>query len=199
MKIGVDIDGVLIDFEERLRYKAAIFDYTERKNTLSKSNDCYWVQDKYEWSPDEWDTFQKRYLLELTKESCLRPGAEEILKLLKNEKNELIVISARGIEFKEMITLVQDKINEYKIEFDKYYWRCLNKLEICLNENIDIMIDDNPNTCEKLSKNGVKTFYFRNIYGIQLKENQNLREVHDWGEIYRNIKELNLEKRDISN
>ena len=136
MKIGVDIDGVLIDFEERLRYKAAIFDYTERKNTLSKSNDCYWVQ---------------------------------------------------------------DKINEYKIEFDKYYWRCPNKLENCLNENIDIMIDDNPNTCENLSKHGVKTFYFRNIYGIQLKENQNLIEVHDWGEIYRNIKELNLEKRDISN
>ena len=79
---------------------------------------------------------QKKYLLELTKESCLRPGAEEILKLLKNEKNELIVISARGIEFEEMVTLVQEKINEYKIEFDKYYWKCPNKLEICLNENI---------------------------------------------------------------
>ena len=59
MKIGVDIDGVLIDFEERLRYRAAIFDYTERKNTLLKSNDYYWVQDEYEWSPDEWDIFKK--------------------------------------------------------------------------------------------------------------------------------------------
>lgn len=36
MKIGVDIDGVLIDFEERLRYRAAIFDYTERKKYIIK-------------------------------------------------------------------------------------------------------------------------------------------------------------------
>lgn len=187
MKIGVDIDGVLIDFEERLRYRASIFDYMERKNTLSKANDSYWVQDRYGWTKDEWEEFSKKYLLELTKESCIKPGAEEILKLLKKEGNELIVISARGIEFEEMITLVQKKINKCNISFDKYYWKSPNKLEICLAENIDIVIDDNPTTCGNLSENCIKTIYFRNIYGKELKESNYLKEAHNWAEVYMEI------------
>ena len=123
MKIGVDIDGVLIDFEERLRCKAEIFDYIERKHVNVTNNDDYWVQNKYGWTEDEWSFFQKEYLFELTKESCVKPGAKEILKLLKQEGNELVVISARGIDFPEMITLVEEKINQENIIFDKYYWK----------------------------------------------------------------------------
>lgn len=187
MKIGVDIDGVLIDFEERMRYSASMFNYNERKSNLSKVTDNYWVQEQYGWSKEQWESFSNKYLIQLTKESCLKPGAEEILKLLKQEKNELIVISARGSEFEEMITLVQEKINKYNIEFDKLYWKSTDKLQICIDEKIDIMIDDNPITCKKLSENNIRTFYFRNIYGKKLKENNYLKEVHDWSEVYKEI------------
>lgn len=191
MKIGIDIDGVLIDFEERLRCKAEIYNYIERKNVNKNNDKCYWVQDKYGWSEEEWSYFKEKYLIELTKESCIKPGAKEILDLLKQEGNELIIISARGINYLEMITLVEEKIKEYNILFDKFYWRTTDKLEICKNEKIDIMIDDNPDTCEKLSQNNIKTLYFRNIYGKVLTENSYLREVYDWGNVYRVIKTLN--------
>lgn len=191
MKIGIDIDGVLIDFEERLRCKAEIYNYIERKNVNKNNNKCYWVQDKYGWSEEEWSYFKEKYLIELTKESCIKPGAKEILDLLKQEGNELIIISARGINYLEMITLVEEKIKEYNILFDKFYWRATDKLEICKNEKIDVMIDDNPDTCEKLSQNNIKTLYFRNIYGKVLTENSYLREVYDWGNVYRVIKTLN--------
>lgn len=193
MKIGIDIDGVLIDFEERLRCRAEIYDYIGRKNIELKDNDYYWVQDKYEWSEEEWSFFQKEYLIELTKESIIKSGAKEILDLLKQEGNELVVISARGIEFSEMITLVEEKIKDANIKFDKYYWKALDKLEICKNEKIDIMIDDNPNTCEKLSKNNIRTLYFRNIYGKQLHQNDYLKEVHNWGNVYRYLKMSNID------
>ena len=187
MKIGIDIDGVVIDFEERFRYSAAMFDYNERKGELSKVNNSSWIEEKYGWNEEQYERFAEKYLVQLTSESCLRPGAEEILKLLKKEGHELIVISARGTEFDEMITLVEDKINKHNIKFDKYYWKIPNKLKICCDEKIDIMIDDNPNTCEKLARNNIKTFYFRNIYGRELEENSYLNEVHDWGDIYREI------------
>lgn len=191
MKIGIDIDGVLIDFEERLRCKAEIYNYIERKNVNKNNDKCYWVQDKYGWSEEEWSFFKEKYLIELTKESYIKPGAKEILDLLKKEGNELIVISARGINYLEMITLVEEKIKENNILFDKFYWKAADKLEICKNEKIDIMIDDNPDTCEKLSQNNIKTLYFRNIYGKVLTENSYLREVYDWGNVYRVIKTLN--------
>lgn len=187
MKIGVDIDGVLIDFEERLKYQATMFDFNERKGDLLKENDSYWVQEKYGWSEEQWNRFSNKYLIQLTRESCLKPGAEEVLNLLKRERHELIIISARGREFEEMISLVEDKIRKHGICFDKYYWKTPDKLQVCIDENIDIMIDDNSTICEKLSKNSIKTFYFRNIYGKQLNENMYLKEVHDWGEVYREI------------
>lgn len=191
MKIGVDIDGVLIDFEERFRCKASIFDFYERKGILSKLNDNYWIEEKYGWSQEQYDRFAKKYLIQLTKESILRPGAEEVLKLLKKEGHELIVISARGTESEEMITLVKEKINKSNIEFDNYYWKTPDKLQVCFDEKIDIMIDDNPITCEKLAKNHIKTFYFKNTYGKDLKEDIYLKEVCDWGDIYRKISSKN--------
>lgn len=192
MKIGVDIDGVLIDFEERLRYRASMFDYETRNRVFSDSDDVYWVQDKYDWTKDEWEVFQKRYLLDLSRESCIKLGAQEILKLLKQEGNELVVISARGLESEEMITIVESLINSYNIEFDKYYWKTPDKVGVCLNEKIDITIDDNPNTCNSLSLNGIKTLYFRNVYGKQLQENNYLKEVRDWADVYKVIKSLGI-------
>ena len=56
------------------------------------------------------------------------------------------------------------------------------------------MIDDNPVICEKLSKNHIKTLYFRNVYGKKLKEEMYLKEVCDWGDIYREISSKNIEK-----
>lgn len=87
-----------------------------------------------------------------------------------------------------MVQLVNEKIIESKVKIDKYYWKAKDKLKICQEENIDIMIDDNPDTCEKLSNNNIKTLYFRNIYGRKLEENKNLSEVYNWGQVLKNIK-----------
>lgn len=187
MKIGIDVDGVLIDFEERLRYKAKMYNYIERKNKEVNNKDLYWIQHKYNWSEDDWNDFSEKYVIQLTKESHFKPGAKEVLNLLKNQGHELVIISARGFDKNEMIYLVEDKIKKADIKFDNFFWKKIDKYQICKEENIDIMIDDNPNTCEKLSKNGIKTLYFRNIYGRKLNENNNLIEVHDWANIYYTI------------
>lgn len=89
-----------------------------------------------------------------------------------------------------MITIVEKKIEENNLHFDKYYWKTADKLEICKKEQVDIMIDDNPDICEKLSKNGIKTLYFRNLYGKELPEDKNLKTVYNWGNVYRIIKEI---------
>ena len=52
-----------------------------------------------------------------------------------------------------------------------------------MNIGIDVIIDDNPNVCRKISDNNIKTLYFRNFYGKKLDENQYLREVKNSGEI----------------
>ena len=61
-------------------------------------------------------------------------------------------------------------------------------MEAAKNEKIDVMIDDSYDVCKKLSSNGIKTIYFRDKDMKVLEQNENLKEVSNWGEIYRYIK-----------
>lgn len=161
----------------------------ERNNNEIKNKESYIIEEKYNWSENDWKIFADKYLIELTKESNIIPGAKEIISLLKNDGHKLFIISARGIEFEDMITIVNKKLEKENLYFDKYYWKIINKLKVIQDEKIDIMIDDNPNTCQKLSNNNIKTIYFRNVYGKVLEENKYLKEVKNWGEVYRHIKD----------
>ena len=194
MNIGIDVDGVLLDFEERFRYKAEIFDYLEKKNNKVKDKESYIIEEKYNWSKYDWNIFANKYLIKLSKDSNIIPGVKEVINLLKIDGHKLFIISARGTEFEDMITIVSEKFEKENLKFDKYYWKTKNKLEIIQKEKINIMIDDNPNTCEKLSSNNIKTIYFRNAYGKKLEESQYLKEVKNWGEIYRYIQEITNNK-----
>lgn len=50
------------------------------------------------------------------------------------------------------------------------------------------MIDDDWRIIKKLSDNKIKTLYFRDTNLMKLKENNYIKEVNNWGEIYRHIK-----------
>ena len=47
------------------------------------------------------------------------------------------------------------------------------------------MIDDSPNICKKIKENNLISIYFRGIRGEHLDESEYLKEVSNWGEIYR--------------
>ena len=53
------------------------------------------------------------------------------------------------------------------------------------------MIDDSYDVCKKLSENRIKTIYFRDKEMKKLEQNEYLKEVSNWGEIYRYIKVMN--------
>lgn len=64
------------------------------------------------------------------------------------------------------------------------------KLAEELKEEIDLMIDDDYKIIEKLSNNNIKTLYFRDTGLKKLEENEYIKEVNNWGDIYRYIKSL---------
>ena len=123
----------------------------------------------------------------LSIEAPIVPGAKCVLQKLKKMGHELIVISARGKEEGSFIENIIEKIEKEGIYPDKYYWKKQEKLEVCQAEEIDVMIDDKPTTCQTMAENHIKTLYFRGIRGWDLEENEYLKEVSNWGEVYRYI------------
>ncbi len=188
MKIGIDIDGVILDYERVLKTYGDLYDFIElKKDGIVNRNEQY-LRNRYDWTDEERMNFVNKYFLKLSKQTHLIPGAKDVIDMLQKEGNELIIISARGGVIEAMKDIAIEKFNEEGISFNKYYWKQDDKLEAAKNEKIDLMIDDSYDVCKKLSSNGIKTIYFRDKDMKVLEQNENLKEVSNWGEIYRYIK-----------
>ena len=190
MKIGIDLDGVVIDSETTFRTYEVIFDIDVLKgnNLVNKEEPKF--QARYNWTEEQEKEFIEKYFLTVSKESNLMSGFIGIYNLLKKQKHEFVVITARGGFIKEMKDDAIRLLNENNIEFDKYYWKVEDKLEICKKENVDIMIDDDWKIIKRLADNQIKTLYFRDTNLMKLEENEYVKEVNNWGEIYRYIREM---------
>ena len=188
MRIGIDLDGVVFNTEMLWATFAELYDCLELKRNSMVNKNATKVQDKYDWTDEELNCFLDKYID--VYEFDLVPGAKEILELLKQEGNELIIITARGTlaNSKSEIKIAEDKLLKENIKYDKVYWGQKNKVEICKQEKIDVMIDDNYEICKMLSNSNVKSLYFYSLGRKHILDDSNIVEVYNWGEIYKNIK-----------
>ena len=160
MKIEIDIDGVILDYESVLKTYGDLYDFIEiKKDGIINRNEHY-LRNRYDWTDEERMNFINKYFLELSMKTPLILGA-----------NKLIIISAIGGMIEEMKDVAIEK-------FEK--------------EGIYLINIIGSDVCKKLSSNGIKTIYFRDKEMKVLEQNENLKEVSNWGEIYRYIKEMQI-------
>ena len=190
MKIGIDLDGVVFNTEMLWFTFAELYDCIELNQNSIVNKDEARIQEKYNWSDEEIKVFFDKYAA--IKDFDIMPGAREVINLLKKDGHELIVITARGSvpSQNECFDIAMQKLRDEGIEFDKYYGKQNNKLETCKSENIDVMIDDNYNTCKILAEENIPTIYFHSLNRRHFDEKKGVREVSNWGEVYRIIKSL---------
>ncbi len=189
MKIGIDLDGVVFDSEQNWRVYEEIYAIEDiNKKIINKEEPKY--QGRYDWTAEEKENFNKKYLRVGAQDCSFNAGFFPVYKRLKDMGLELIVITARGMFIEETKEDAQKMLKEHNIVFDKYYWNTRNKLEICKQENIDVMIDDDYRIIEQISNEKIKTLYFRDANIKRLKENEYIKEVNNWGDIYRYFIEL---------
>ena len=191
MKIGIDIDGVIIDYERVLKTYGELYSYIElNKRKLINPNEQY-LTDRYNWTEEECKNFIDKYFVKLSKKAELIPGAKDVIKMLQKEGNQFIIITARGYEREQMKIAAEEKLKKEGLKFDKYYWKIKDKVEIAKKENIDLMIDDTYQICKKMAENKIKTLYFRDKKMKKIENEKYIKEVSNWGEIYRYIMEEN--------
>ena len=191
MRIGIDLDGVIFDSEKEFRVYSELYDMIDLKQNSKTDNRKLKFQDRFQWTQKETEDFLKKYHKQIIEESNFMPGVKRILKLLKEEGNSLILITARGGINKDMIKITEERLKESGMDiFDKYYWATENKEEVCKKENIEIMIDDFCKNCESIANSKIKTIYLKDAPSYDLEENKYIKVLYNWGEIYRYIKEM---------
>ena len=104
---------------------------------------------------------------------------------LKEMGHRLVIISRRGSTgIYEEIDIANERFAEAGLSFDKVYMDVGSKLDVCKQENIDVMIDDLDRTIDELSDNGIDCLYFVCPDSREINKD-NVTSVTNWGEIYR--------------
>ena len=188
MKIGLDIDGIVLDFERTMRAYAELYDLLIlRKNGIKDSSQFDYLN-RYDWTDKEKKNFINNYLVYATINSTpLIPLVKEMINLFQLEGYEFLFITARGLLKKETKEAVIQVFKRHNIPTDNIYWGVEDKVSKCKELGIDIMIEDNPSTCKQLIANRIQTLYFRDKDNEIINNNEFLTEVSNVGEICRQI------------
>ena len=188
MRIGIDIDGIILDFERTMRTYAELYDFLILgKDGVINYKEFDYLK-RYNWSEEERKRFINEYLVYATINSTpLIPLVKEMLELLKIEDIDYCFITARGLLKKETQQAVIQVFEKNNLPIDNIYWAVKDKVLKCQELGIDVMIEDNPSTCKLLASNNIKTLYFRDKGNEIISNNDYLKEVSNIGEICRYI------------
>ena len=188
MKIGLDIDGVILDFERTMRCYAELYDLFILKKDGVKNSEEFDYLKKYDWTLEEKNAFIDEYLIYATlNNTSLLPLAKEMIEFFKIEGYNYYFITARGLLNKKTKSAVINVFQKYGLPIDNIYFEVKDKVIKCKEIEIDLMIEDNPDICKKLIDNKINTLYFRDKDSKKIEDNDYLCEVSNIGEILRYI------------
>lgn len=186
MRIGIDIDGVLTDIEQwQLDYGSKFFSQYGKTiiNSASyETSEIFGVSNKLD------DAFWDKYLLEYATKEPARKFTDEITQKLKNDNHEIYIITARAYantdtkEGEVMRDVVIKWLKEYNICYDKIIFSPEDKLETCLNNNIDLMIEDKVENIMNISTK-IPVICFDAGYNKNCKGN-NIYRAYAWYDVY---------------
>ena len=191
MKIGIDIDGVLTDIEQwELDYFSKY--YLEKYNKCIKNPKEYGSYKIFEGTVEEDNLLWNKAIWDYIEEPP-RKFASEIIKKLKNENNEIYIITNRTSDLsyvpdmskEQMEGIVKKWLERYEIIYDKLIFSNSDKLDICIENDINVMIEDNPFNINKISA-AIPVICFNSGYnesciGI------NIYRAYSWYDIYHKI------------
>ena len=193
MRIGIDIDDTITDINEELENAALEYATTLGKkqtkdiSNLVDKNDGNIYQVKYGFTYDELKYFLKDIQESITGKAIPRENAKETISKLRKAGNEIYIVTARDLEFHDdPYTLSKEWLDKNNIEYDKLIVNARDKKRVCIEENIDIFIDDKTSNCTDVSKIGVVAIRIAND-NIQ---NNEFITLKNWNSIYRYIIEM---------
>ena len=187
MRIGIDLDDTITKTDEILFKYAKI--YNEEEKILFNINREEWNLTKaFGWNEENIKEFFSKYLKSIYEEAEIKENAKERINKLKDDGNEIIIITARDTKsLKEVHEVCEDWLINNKINVDKIVVDGEDKAQKCLENKIDIFIDDNIGNCENVYNNLKIPVLLMNGRYNKDYQNPKIKRVYNWNEIYNEI------------
>ena len=196
MNIGIDIDDTTVITVKPMikyadKYDTEVLGRKGTNGNLGLIQNRYYLKVLYGWTEDEKFDFFDMYYKNVLEECTLMPNADKVLQKLKEEENEIYFITARLTNIKNCNTeeITKNTLKENNIPYDKLIINASDKLKVCKDEGIELFIEDSYDTCKELIDNGIKSILMTTKMNQQI-EAGNIPRVHNWDEVYEQIKKL---------
>lgn len=173
MNIGIDVDGVLVDTADyQLRYGKKYFcDKRQRKIKNPKGYDIY---DIFECTKKEREMFWTKYIWAYCLKEPMTKGAAEYADRLHEKGHNVYIVTGRahttdkGITGKLFRWMLKRWLSKNHFYYDRIFYSSENdsaadKYDICIKNNIDVLIDDKAENLLAL-KDKIKVYCFPAVW-----------------------------------
>ncbi len=198
MRIGIDIDDTLSESFELIFPFSQKFDIEELGNSgkvqnYGKTEDHNYIENMYShWTEEQTNLYWEKIFIQAVTEARPKPYASEVIQKLKEEGNQIVIITSR-YEVLPNDNTIETKSKEWLtkngIPYDDFVLNAKDKLIAAQNKNIDLFIDDSIQHCRRVNGGGIKTLLITTNanQGVEVPE---LERVYSWIQIYESYKQM---------
>lgn len=201
MKIGIDIDGVLTNFNQYAINKGTEYCKKNKVGKLINSNTLS-ASKMFGWSYYHELKFWITHIFDYAENNPLMEDAADVIKKLKEEGHEIYIITSRWLASsrniksifpemflkKKMRNTVKKWLQKNEVIYNDIVFIKKDKSKYIMDNNIDIMIEDNPKNIERISRI-TKVICYHYGYNVDVK-GKNIYRCHNWKEIYNQIQKI---------
>ena len=200
MNIGIDIDNVISNFDEVLKQEFLKHD-KELRNTGIINPEAHITKGMFDWTDDELWPFYLENIERIAQKLDVIEGAKKYIEKLKEDGHTIVIITGRDNgEYKDPYTMTKKWLKEKGIVYDKliftngYKNGKQGKAEKCLENDIDVMIDDSARICRECFQKNIPTLIMDKPSN---RDETEIARVHNWKEIYKFITNYKKEKVNV--
>ena len=189
MILGIDIDDtisktcdILVEYGREYTEN-----YLNRESTLEFTGDNsthFYIEALYGWTKEESSRFFELYYKKFIENVTPKQDSVEIINKLHDEGHKIILITSRD-NFANVNARVETEkwLQKQGIKYDNLVTDVYSKYQACLDNNVELFIDDSYKNCMEMASNGIEVFMVDAKYNYSLND-EKIRRVYSWKEIY---------------
>lgn len=199
IKLGIDVDDCICNTLE-MDFACAYHKYKKQgiiRDNVSKSfydvTKSFCMEDGEEFFMKE-----KEYIM---KNNSMYPKVfvKEVIKKLREKNFEIVFITSRLNKYWNGNAKLHlaNWLEKHEIEYDKLYANITDKTQTCIDEKIDILIEDNADHVQNVNNVGIKSIIIKTDYNKNYSNPLNTF-AENWLDLYMILgKEFNFDFNDL--
>lgn len=190
MKIGLDIDNVISDFDKTILEEFIKEDKNKRNRGIINPDSRHITKGMFDWSNEEVEDFFCKNMENLAKILEPREDVKYYMDKMLEDGHQLYLISHRAYpHYNKPYEVTAEWLKKNKINYTKLILsKTPDKSDECKEYAIDVMVDDRVGQCAKMINKGINCIVMLTRYNY--KEVGSLKSVSSWQNLYEEIRKI---------